>query len=433
MRIVLTILGGIAAFCLVFVGALHLHFPSDAARDRLAWELQEATGGDWMLQATSASPYRLTGLALEDATLYSVERPRGRRGADKEPVAVPVLRVDSLAARLQVLSLLGDLPSASYRAELYDGSLSGELGFGQTRQRLVVKGRDLDLSRIPLEGEEWSIDATGMVRIDGDIDLDLEEIKQSKGHLELELTDLVFQAATIMGMTLEPTAFTESILVFEIDDGRAEVQKGRFTSEPVDITVDGEIVLNRNLARSRLKLELEVRFNDSFDKLAQMAPNLKSARDESGAYHFRVTGTLDNPRAREERQSRRTPMSTGSRTRIGNTPDDGPDVLDAPDDEDAEARRKARRDRIRERRKNMLDRRGTNRDEPGGLPATIDPNRDLPDEARMIDRSGFEDDEVYDQDELDGPDDFLDGEDLPDDLDMDGQDLDLDPQDIDEY
>lgn len=364
MRTLAMLGGGLATFVLVFLLALYLHFPGQAAADRLSWQVQESSGGKWLIQAADARIWRGAGLALQDVVLFKREVSRKRSPEGEAAAAVPVLRVDELALRARLLPLLRGEQSAAFAAELYGGHLDGVVGQSDTRRLLRLDGADIDLSRVPLEGEDWSIDATGALSVVADLRLGVEEIKESEGELRIELTDLVFQQATVMGMTLEPTPFTESVLAFEVKEGTAEVTQGRFVSEPVDITVKGEIVLNKALERSRLKLELEVRFSEQFDKLARMAPDLKAARDEEGVYHFKVSGTLDSPRLREDRTVTRNRTVVPSRLS-----GDAPDAEGDEGDEDADARREARRERIAERRKRMLDAREGKDGEPApGLP-----------------------------------------------------------------
>lgn len=379
MRILGLGLGALLTFVLTFVVALHVHFPGQAALDRLSFEVQEASRGKWLIQAADARLYRLVGVAMDDVVLLQAELPLGRRAGEAEPPpAVPVLRVEELAVRAMPLALLRGEQGAAFRASLYGGTLSGEFGTSEKAQRLLLHGEALDLARVPLEGEEWAIDATGLLRLDGELVIDREDIKASTGGMELEVTDLVFQSASLMGMTLEPTTFSEAVLELQVDDGKANVERGRFASEPVDITVGGDITLNKDLARSRLKLELEVRFSEQFDRFAQMAPNLSAARDDDGVYHFRVTGTLESPRFREQRQTRRTRVTPGRPVHEPGGPVPGLDrePLDVGEDDDAEARRQARRDRIRERREKMLERR--NDRGTGPLPGEIDPSREGP-------------------------------------------------------
>lgn len=401
MRVLGIGLSALATFVVVFLLAAWVHFPGEAARDRLSWELQEATDGAWLLQAADARPWRL-GLALEDVVLFKRETKR-RRATEEEPTpALPVLRLEELAVRARLLPLLRGDRSAAFAMDVYGGELDGDVSVNDTRRRLRVEGGGIDLSRIPLEGDEWSIEATGLLGVEGDLSLGVEDVKTSTGLLRIEVTDLVFQQATIMGMTLEPTPFSEAVLAFDVKDGKAEVTQGRFSSEPVDITVKGEISLNKALERSRLKLELEVRFSEQFDTLARMAPDLKAARDEDGVYHFKVSGTLSSPRLREDRLVSRNRTLSPSRLGGAAAGDDEGDAGSADEsEEDAEERRAKRRERIAERRQRMLDRRENKEgfDEPGlpPLPGELRELQEGGDAPRALDRRPFGDrEEVVD-------------------------------------
>ena len=365
MRILTIGLSAAATFVVAFLMALHIHFPSQVARDRVAWQVQQATGGAWMLQASDAHLYRGTGLALDDVVLLRRAVRMGMRrangdGSEGVP-ATPVLRADRAAARLRMLPLLRGNKSVAYALDLYGGDLSGDLTVGDTTQRLRISGSDIDLSKIPLEGDQWTIDADGTLSIDGDLTLDTDDVRNSEGAILMNIDQLVLKSATVMGMSLSPTPFSEATIGFEIQQGKAEVTKGHFASDPVEVTVEGDVTLNKVLAHSRLKLDLKVKFNDQFDRLARMAPALVDARDEDGLYHFKVTGTLDNPRFRADRVTPPRPHGT-SALRPPSLPGNQNANAMAPDrgivigSDDAEARRAARQQRIAERRQRMLER-----------------------------------------------------------------------------
>ncbi len=349
-RIIALGLSGVAFFLFVFMVGLRVHFPGEQARDRLAFEVQEASGGAWLLCGSAARPYRLVGLAMDDVVLFK-RAPKGR-GAAAEQDAVPFLRFERLGARPLWLPLLKGERAAALDIGLLGGDLDLELRSGERSQRLVLDGQEIDISRLPLEGEEWSVDARGMLTVEADLSIGTEDVKESEGTLRLQIADLLFQEATIMGMTLEPTPFTEALLAFEVKEGRAEVTEGRFASDPVTIAVSGEIVLNKSWERSRLRLDFSVTFNEQFDKMARLVPDLKAARNEDGAYLFKLTGTLDNPRFREQRSSARGKSTI---TRKGDGEDKAIGAPSGGDDAEADRRREERRERIAERRRRMQE------------------------------------------------------------------------------
>ncbi|MDP6932753.1 MAG: type II secretion system protein GspN, partial [Myxococcota bacterium] len=172
-----------------------------------------------------------------------------------------------------------------------------------------------------------------------------------EGELSLSVEDFAVQSGSYMGFQFEPTTFSEAQLAFEIEEGVAEVTEGRFVSDPVEAEVTGSITLNREPRRTRLDLSVLFKLSDTLDQLARISPSMRSARDDDGNYHFSVTGSLSYPRFREDRgaaspqASRPTTRSIGSSSR-------------ADDSEDMDARREDRLSRIRDRRQELLERRG---------------------------------------------------------------------------
>ena len=79
---------------------------------------------------------------------------------------------------------------------------------------------------MPLEGEDWNIDATGLARIAADLTLDAEDIKASKGTFNLAIDDLAIVSAKAMGIDLTPASFSEAILDV-VNENTARKLKGR--------------------------------------------------------------------------------------------------------------------------------------------------------------------------------------------------------------
>ena len=146
----------------VFVVGLHVNFPSEALLDRARWEVQDRSDGAWALDAQDARLWRLTGIEVDDAPLLQVPRQSRRDAEDGEAVELqPLVRVDSLAARVHLMPLLTGTQELGFLASIFGGELDGSVGLDETRTHIVASGSGLDLSRMPTSGEEWSIDAAG--------------------------------------------------------------------------------------------------------------------------------------------------------------------------------------------------------------------------------------------------------------------------------
>jgi type II secretion system protein N len=389
MRILAIGLGALVWGAGVFLLALHVHFPDEALLQRLQFELQDRTKGAWALQASDVDPWMLTGLSFDDAVLFSVDSPRPtpkrrkkgkaaeeEEGPEEKPLqGTPWLRADTLRARVGLLSLLRRDTEVIFDADAYGGNLSGTVVQGEKRQVLRVVGEDLMLSAIPLDGDDWSFDLEGMAQLDVDMEVNKEQIRESAGHFKLALEDLKMKSGKLMGMDVGAATFTESTLEMEVKGGKAEISRGQFTSDLFEATLSGDTTLsNREVGKWRIRIQMQLKFSEELDRFAKMAPMLRNSRDEDGVYHLLCTGTVENPRCREDRSASgvRTTSAAGDRagrSALGDKapfggPDDeelaasGPGSLSGLDREatgelSPEERRQKRLERIRERRERL--------------------------------------------------------------------------------
>ncbi len=429
MRTLLQILAAVAWFAVVFVVGFHLFFPSDAALQRIRWEVGQRSGGDWTLEAASASPWRVTGLALSDARLLSVEKKRPVRrsriqkdDAAEPPVdppgatATPVLTFDRLAGRLRLGSILHATPDIGFAADLYGGDVTGHARVADDRTVLAFDLDGVDLSRVPIGGKTWKVEAEGEVRARAEFDIDAEETRGSTGTFRLVMDDLVLRSGNVAGVTLpSDTIFTKAILAIEIKDGKGAVTEGTFASSLFDATLDGDITLNKRFTRSRLRLELTLTLQESLDALVRILPTARDARDEEGTYHFVVSGTLSSPRIRGNYNRKVSPTRRIPMGRSGFDEGSGPgfqpgmEFENGPMDDDQ--RRQEREERLKERRERLKERRETSR-RTEGVPQDGDEG---PRTRRPLDRMEDEPDDRREREDYPPDDEDLppDDEDLP--------------------
>lgn len=362
-RILLGVGASVLGFA-VFAVALHVHFPSDAVVERAQWEVQNGSDGAYALEASGAQWWMPGGVTLSDATLLSVDDKRRSRGPDEGQAASRLFRADSASARLALLPLLTGTRIIQFAAEVYGGELTGEFGESATHRLITLQTDGLDLARIPIEGEDWTIDATGKLRIDADLALATEKGKKapdSEGSVLIEIDDFVIENSTMMGMDLVSAEFQEAVLELQMKGKKAEVQRGRFESELIDLTLDGYV----NMAASdpdrwRLRLELTFNLGESLDTMASMLPMLKKSRGEDGTYHMLCSGTWGNPRCAEDRSKVRgqRPKPNRARTELGAPDDRGDRKRSSRRDrrsKDADERREERRKRLEERRARLRE------------------------------------------------------------------------------
>lgn len=382
-----------------FFAALVVHFPEEALIERLQYELQERGGGGWALQASGARPWLPLGITLTDVILLEVDKPRAkpkrrkRKDAEDEAAeedsaaikAVPFMRASAASIRLALLPNLLGKQQFDFSADVYGGELSGSYTVASERRQIEVDGEELDLSLVPIGGEDWTIDATGQMNIDMDVDLSDKKGRNAdhSGTIKIGFDQLAFPRISASGMDLMPVSFSAAGLELELKGDKAEITKGRFEGDVMDATFSGNLTVSgQELSRWRMRVEIALELDEKLGQMANMLPTLRAAKDEQGVYHFLCTGSLGNPDCREDRSKARgggAPSPSPIRRPGGGNIDDGPTFgKDGPPgflgpedgapnmelDPDAEARRQARKDRIKERRERLRKQ----REQQGGDP-----------------------------------------------------------------
>jgi type II secretion system protein N len=380
---------------LVFMLGMKLFFPSDAAIERMRYELDRASEGAWQLEADKAGLWRATGLRLKGVELLKIEQPkRPRRGDSEEgeaPTATRFLVADHIAVRAQLLPLLGGSKQASFDADLYQGDLNGVAGLKGEVLGTEGQASGLNLGLIPFAGETMTLDLGGLLDLRWDLLLHTTDATKSSGEIEIEIEGLVLDSATVAGFDLEERgSFDKAEFLIVIDDGKAKVKKGELAGDLLDATLDGDITLHKTLDRSRLRLKAELKLAEHLDNLVKLLPTAKDARRDDGTYHFSISGTLLNPSFRAERERRKS-------SRVPRTPtvsENGPGLLPGPrgepedEDMDGEERRRLREERIRERRERLKERR-----DAAKVQREEEPDEFLDDELDEFEDDGFLDDE----------------------------------------
>ena len=210
--------------------------------------------------------------------------------------------------------------------------------------------------------------------IDADLAIASERGKDapdSEGSVLIEIDDFIIANSTMMGMDLVAAEFSEAVLELKMKGKKAEIERGRFESELVDLTIDGHVNMSASaIDRWRLRLELSFTLGESLDSMASMVPSLKRARGEDGTYHMLCTGTWGNPVCREDRSKVRgeRPQRRGRGMDAAGPDEERPSTSSRRKkrrSEDAEKRREDRRRRLEDRRSRLREERPEELEEEG--------------------------------------------------------------------
>ncbi len=356
----------------MFLIGLYVTFPAIAARERVVYEFGEWSRNEYAVDIGDLSLWRLSGVDLSDVTFYTVKKGRKTKDEPDPPrERTPMLHLDGLAVRAAPISMLMGKDALAFVAEIYGGALSGEFAQSDAGVEVSFDGGDIDLGKLPVATDKMTLNLVGIASGEADLTFDATDVKNSSGFLKLSFEGLGLAAdSAVAGFGLPEVSFSEAGVAFEIKDGKLAVTEGTFASDTLNATLSGDIVLNKKLVRSRNRLELLFSLPDDLDKLAQIAPDLKRARDDDGKYHVAIGGTILSPTVRFSRSGR----SGGGGIKGDKGDLAGMGELDSPmgggdfaPSADPEERRKAREDRIRARRERLKERREqAERDKPLG-------------------------------------------------------------------
>lgn len=401
---ILGILAGLAWCGVVFVLTLWLTFPSDAIVERARYEVQKASNGDIALKADSSSPW-WAGVSLNNARLVSVDQDAGTSSM--------MLEADYIAAQTSVFSAFSsDLPVHALIGIggsdiVVDADLDRGAGF--MPKRIDASAPTLSVSALSGLLAPLGVTLTGDGDLDLDLDLDVGKgvsehdgrlVARGKGiTLTLAMPDPISGGDT--EFVLGPMTVADLDLTVDVKDGKATFKRGTLRSDLVTLELDGEIRLNEKLGRSRMQADLAV--SGLGGQLQTFEPFMASAKAANGDYKYKITCSFDRfstscirPDAGGSRSGRTTrpgrlnvpsAISSGAGSAGG---DDGED----PTDRAArlrEERRKAREERLAERRNRIAeDRAGRDAPRRPGADDLDDEDLDDEDDEFIDDEEDFE-------------------------------------------
>jgi len=352
---ILLIIGGLVWCTLVFVLTVWLTFPSQAIVDRLAYAIQEGTGGDYALKATGASPYWL-GLTLYDVELIA-PGPRNLPGTQ-------LLQARSLSARTSLASAFSSRHPIYGVIDMGGSRLPFQAGVdrsdGGARVDLIkVSDAQITLDTIGALLSSYGAGLTGSGELTLDIDLSMgTDIKDHEGRVALRGRGL---GATLSvpdpfggdaPFELGPISVSSVEIAIEARSGKVSLRTADLRSDLANLTVDGDLTLDGFFGRSRLRGKAIL--SDLGGMLSTFESFLSNARWDDGSYHYTIACTVDRLNTtcfRPDRQRPTRPAATrGGIVRPSPVaPGGAPDASDRAAELRAE-REKQRQERLAERR-----------------------------------------------------------------------------------
>ncbi len=229
------------------------------------------------------------------------------------------IRIPHLHVRVALLPLMLGKLALDFGAELAGGELEGRVGLSGDAYFYDLEAHGLRIQAIPMVGELLPVPLRGRLSLEGEGTYSPTAPQESRGELELRLDALVLDAGEIPlpkgamfpSVDMETPTKLGKLVVFLVmgkeqarDEDAVLVHVERFEHSGGDLQLklEGDILLKKRLASSRIDMTLGVKFADPFverNHLKMVLDNRKIKRNmKDGFLGINLRGALTKPQPR---------------------------------------------------------------------------------------------------------------------------------------
>jgi type II secretion system protein N len=287
-------------FCLVAFG--YFTFPYERVRERVRTEMESNLNAD--VEIEDLSPSWVTGVELTGVDIDTRPRREGEKGSH--------IRLDSVTARVSLLSLVVGGVDVSFAAELLGGEIDGEASQDGEAGHVVLEWSDLDLSQMTIVKDAIGLPVKGILSGEADLQLPGSKLAASGGTIQivgegLEVGDgsSKLQLPGMPGDGISVDAIRVGSLRgdLRVTEGNAEIQRMTSTSRDLEMIWEGSMRLRDPFPMSSLTAYVRFKFGDSYKnrsertkslfELLDMVPRMRQAKRPDGFFGYRVGGSFD--------------------------------------------------------------------------------------------------------------------------------------------
>ncbi len=214
------------------------------------------------------------------------------------------LLVSHATARISLLGLLTGSRDLSFSAELLAGKLDGRVKIAEDQQRIEADLYALDLGRLPVWQDTLGLPLAGKVTGRVDLTLSPQDIKESRGTIELALEQGSLGEGTIRGLSTPAISLGKTQAALEITKGKADIKSFQVRSDDIEASLEGYFLLQKSLQQLSARCKLRFRPSDDFlnrnPKFKDLInlSGINRAKDKDGYFSYSVYGRLDSPQFR---------------------------------------------------------------------------------------------------------------------------------------
>ncbi len=273
------VLGVLGAGAVFFFITVLLLIPSDLIMGSVKQRLQAGPG----LILTEESAERIFPFGIKARGLLLSTGGRGGKG---------LLYLDTLTARLSLLSVLSGGLKVELNATIARGSLKGYVILKINRTEVDIEVEGIDFEAVPAF---LNAGLEGGGSFDGRLELTLPPSGCPEGTLRAKGVGLDEDALRVMGFRLPFGRVTDAGLRAELKDCRARIRALWIDGSNMSARVGGLVSLVKPVEQSRLDLEIEVIPRKGAAEKPGLLLLLSPYRRSANYYSMKVRGTLGSP------------------------------------------------------------------------------------------------------------------------------------------
>jgi|GEM_PF-6940040 len=274
---------------LLFLLLIYIRFPDEKIRVWIITSFENNLPYD--LTIKKLQPVFLIGLYFKDVEIATDVR-------DKN---APVFRATGVKARLQILPLFVGHLNFKYEIGAYNGTVRGiakiKRGTKGIKASLSAAIHEIELANPLILDRSISFFSSG--KVGGKLNVIVEDFNAPvlSGDTILSIENGKIKGIKVKGVRVRDISCNGIDCSFELVRDKMNLKRLSLRGEDVEINISGKILLGKEIGKSPLILNLQLKPKKGFERKYRTVFRLvKTLRDKKGYFSFPISGTLENPK-----------------------------------------------------------------------------------------------------------------------------------------
>lgn len=210
---------------------------------------------------------------------------------------VSTVKIAQITLQPSLLGLIVGRPwPLSFTANLYGGTLSGNMASDAFGQSVRVTAQRLDLRLLPLPGMDKGGEVQGMLSGEGEMHGHFADPFSLRGQVALTLVDGALRAGTVSGFPLPSLSSIEAQLRVTVKNGLVDIPDFTLRADNAEARLRGTMTLAMPLPMSTLNLQVTAKaLDNTASPLTMLLSLLPSSPEVPGERRASISGSLAAP------------------------------------------------------------------------------------------------------------------------------------------